>query len=758
MDEQDQKKSQKRLKYYRCLIFGLTFFGYATLHCARQSWSLMKANMESDSDISSTFLGYMDFAFLMSYSIGLATLGHYGDRMDLKYFTTIGMLCAVVCLMVVGILQTTGAVEGTTREVVFIIFWILNGLSQSTAMPGFVAAMGNWFGKKKRGLIMGFWIGTTNFGDIMGYTLGCVMSAGLNIQWGYVPIASATLIFIMVVNLFLFMKPYPEKIGIDAQAEWGSIMDDETKTEQQAQQELLKKFNSSLFSSVFSQKQPSNLSTDQDRTPVNFFNAWLIPNVAIYALLFSGLKSTVYCILFWLPTLLSTGGNHVSMVNKSVVCSLFDIGIFIGGMIVGQVTDRIRKRAVLMGPSILFSVGLMIVCLILNTDSPLANSILFFFIGIFLGGPYNVCQSAIMIDLAKQKALKNSADALSTVTSLIGKSIIAQLNLKQINPLVFQSHLNKQTNKQRIILNFNILSCFKQTIYLINFFDNLILIFKSQKMELELVLQPLLNLQSHMQVLVMYFGYSQVLLQFPQSYYLLQHSKMQLVCQEDNKEKNNITTTQKLILVRYYQKIVMMNNQYKINENIFQQKTSLQLKIQIDIYTEIHTYNLNFKDQFAYIILFYFSIQFITNYTKQINNQKLTNQLTSKLNICFLQIVSYNWMQILIQIKYSVYYKISKIQKVIYIYQPLYFILKGHFFQNNLGVRSLNQCGITVYTNHKQANQIMNQQLRVILFYTQKNKDNNQYLLNEILITELINQKKNQYYYKYSFLLLYNLI
>ncbi|KAL4498797.1 hypothetical protein ABPG73_003594 [Tetrahymena malaccensis] len=378
--------------------------------------------MESESDISSTFLGYMDFAFLMSYSIGLATLGHYGDRMNLKYFTTVGMFCAVICLLIVGILQTTGAVEGTTREVAFIILWVLNGLSQSTAMPGFVAAMGNWFGKKKRGLIMGFWIGTTNFGDIMGYTLGCVMSAGLNIHWGYVPIASATLIFIMVVSLFLFMQPYPEKIGIDAQAEWGSIMDDETKTEQQAQQDLLKKFNSSLFSSVFSQKKElsSNLSGEQEqKTPVNFLNAWLIPNVAIYALLFAGLKSTVYCILFWLPTLLSTGGNHVSMVNKSVVCSLFDIGIFIGGMIVGQVTDRIRKRAVLMGPSILFSVALMIVCLILNTDNATTNAFLFFFIGIFLGGPYNVCQSAIMIDLAKQKALKNSADALSTVTSLI---------------------------------------------------------------------------------------------------------------------------------------------------------------------------------------------------------------------------------------------------------------------------------------------------------------------------------------------------
>lgn len=215
MDQTEIAQQKSRLKRHRILIFGLTFMSYATLHCARQSWSFIKSNIDSDGDMDNKFLGYMDFAFLMSYAIGLATLGHYGDRMNLKYFTSMGMLAAVVCLMTVGILQTTGAIQGTAKQVVFLIIWIFNGLSQSTAMPGFVAAMGNWFGKKKRGIIMGIWIGTTNFGDIMGYILAGVMSAGLDVPWGYVPIASASLIFIMVICLILFMYPYPDQIGID---------------------------------------------------------------------------------------------------------------------------------------------------------------------------------------------------------------------------------------------------------------------------------------------------------------------------------------------------------------------------------------------------------------------------------------------------------------------------------------------------------------------------------------------------------------
>lgn len=131
-------------------------------------------------------------------------------------------------------------------------------------MPGFVAAMGNWFGSKKRGIIMGVWIGTTNFGDIMGYTLGGVMSAGLNIPWGYVPIASATLVFVMASSLLLFMYPYPDKIGVSTRNEWGSIFDDDGKTEEQAQLDLLKKFNSSMFSTITMPKKEAVSATSGD--------------------------------------------------------------------------------------------------------------------------------------------------------------------------------------------------------------------------------------------------------------------------------------------------------------------------------------------------------------------------------------------------------------------------------------------------------------------------------------------------------------
>jgi sugar phosphate permease len=42
-----------------------------------------------------------------------------------------------------------------------------------------------------------------------------------------------------------------------------------------------------------------------------------------------------------------------------------------------------------------------------------------FFVGFFLGGPYNIISAAVSIDLAKQPALSGQKKAIATVSSLI---------------------------------------------------------------------------------------------------------------------------------------------------------------------------------------------------------------------------------------------------------------------------------------------------------------------------------------------------
>ena len=51
------------------------------------------------------------------------------------------------------------------HSLVYLLFLqILGGLFQATGWPSVVAVMGNWFGKRKRGLIMGVWNAHTSIG------------------------------------------------------------------------------------------------------------------------------------------------------------------------------------------------------------------------------------------------------------------------------------------------------------------------------------------------------------------------------------------------------------------------------------------------------------------------------------------------------------------------------------------------------------------------------------------------------------------
>ena len=105
----------------------------------------------------------MDFIFLFSCAISFKIGGSLGDRYHLKYYLGLGMVPA-------SLFFSSIAVVGLTEfhnKVLFGFFMCLNGIFSSTAWPGLLATMGNWFGKGNRGLLMGFWSGNSNVTHII---------------------------------------------------------------------------------------------------------------------------------------------------------------------------------------------------------------------------------------------------------------------------------------------------------------------------------------------------------------------------------------------------------------------------------------------------------------------------------------------------------------------------------------------------------------------------------------------------------------
>jgi len=72
----------------------------------------------------------------------MMTLGNIVNKIQLKYFLTIGMILSSIFYMLVAFSYD---MTGSFNRVTIIIFMSLNGYFQCTGWPGAIGIMGNWF-------------------------------------------------------------------------------------------------------------------------------------------------------------------------------------------------------------------------------------------------------------------------------------------------------------------------------------------------------------------------------------------------------------------------------------------------------------------------------------------------------------------------------------------------------------------------------------------------------------------------------------
>merc|ERR1712109_219439 len=73
--------------------------------------------------------------------------GFVAERMDLRYFLSIGMLFSGIFVFLLGFAK----VAGIHKIAYFIGMQVLGGAFQAFGWPGVVTVMANWFGKGKKG-------------------------------------------------------------------------------------------------------------------------------------------------------------------------------------------------------------------------------------------------------------------------------------------------------------------------------------------------------------------------------------------------------------------------------------------------------------------------------------------------------------------------------------------------------------------------------------------------------------------------------
>ncbi|KAK5777506.1 hypothetical protein F383_05564 [Gossypium arboreum] len=433
------------LKSYRYIILLLTFIAYASYHASRKPSSIVKSVFYPESlknskvspwPVGNVFikeeefvsfdrnrvesqgwypfnqsdgtskLGEIDVAFLACYSSGMYVAGHLGDTLDLRLFLTTGMIGSGIFVGLFGM----GYFWNIHDFWFFLSMQMVAGLFQATGWPSVVAVVGNWFGKRKRGLIMGIWNAHTSVGNISGSLLA---AAVLDYGWGWSFIVPGALIASAGVLVYLFLPAYPEDIG------FSGITDSSPNLESLSQAEEDRTQKGPV---VKVEKSSGIKEGSGSRTGIGLFEACFIPGVIPFALCLFFSKLVAYTFLYWLPFYLSQteiGGEYMSVKSAGNLSTLFDVGGIAGGILAGYISDKLNARATTAATFMLAAIPSMLLYRTYGSISRTINILLMVVAGLFVNGPYALITTAVSADLGTHSSLRGDSRALATVTAII---------------------------------------------------------------------------------------------------------------------------------------------------------------------------------------------------------------------------------------------------------------------------------------------------------------------------------------------------
>uniref|UniRef100_A0A0A9DMB1 Major facilitator superfamily (MFS) profile domain-containing protein n=1 Tax=Arundo donax TaxID=35708 RepID=A0A0A9DMB1_ARUDO len=409
----------------QALVLILTFISYASYHAARKTTSVVKGVLDPktsnlgllqwprclyldkwhtadnntviyggwapfDSRDGTALLGDIDLAFLAIYAIGMFFVGHIGDRVDLRILLTAGMVGTGLFTAAFG----AGYWLNIHSFYYFLGIQLIAGLFQSTGWPSVVAVVGNWFGKRRRGLIMGIWNAHTSVGNISG---SLVAAAFLKFGWGWSFVVPGIMVALVGVMVFLFLPAGPEVIGTE-------------------EDHLKKSIKNKTVTPLL------EAQTDAEEKAVGFIEALRIPGVVPFALCLFFCKLVAYTFLYWLPFYIShtaVGGEYLSDSAAGALSTLFDFGGVIGGILAGYISDQLDARALTAASFMFFAIPALFFYRVYGSISLYWNAILMFITGMLVNGPYALITTAVSADLGTHSSLRGNYRALATVTAII---------------------------------------------------------------------------------------------------------------------------------------------------------------------------------------------------------------------------------------------------------------------------------------------------------------------------------------------------
>ncbi|XP_032663398.1 glucose-6-phosphate exchanger SLC37A2 isoform X1 [Odontomachus brunneus] len=446
--------------WHQAGILVITFLAYTCYHLTRKPISVVKNILSQncsgispssdipandsihwcdwvpfDTDDAPALLGLLDSSFLFAYAAAMFLSGFIAERVNLRYFLSLGMIASGISCYLFGIARP----YNIHSLWYFILVQAAGGIFQTTGWPGVVTVMGNWFGKSKRGFIFGVWNSHTSLGNILG---SLIAAKYVEHDWGLSFMVPGAIMGLVGFVVFLFLVPNPTDVGcsppnshVYRKIEASNSSDDDVYADvgdgphitgedrviyrcvYREQVAVDDPNNSRSESSPMLSGHQRIYSASQD-SAIGFVGAMKIPGVIEYSLSLFFAKLVSYTFLYWLPLYIAASTTYGTTLS-AYLSVLFDVGGIVGAIAAGVLSDYSGMSALTC--VIMFGLTfptLFIYDYVRNTSLGV-NVILLLLAGLLVNGPYALITTAVSTELGTHPSLGDNSKALATVTAII---------------------------------------------------------------------------------------------------------------------------------------------------------------------------------------------------------------------------------------------------------------------------------------------------------------------------------------------------
>ena len=380
--------------------FLVVFLVYVCMYLIRNNLKAGQPLLKETLDFTTSELGYIGFAFSVTYAFGKTILGYFVDGRNAKRIVSLLLILSAVMVLGIGAVLLSG---GKSFGAVLVL-WGLSGFFQAPGGPSAYATISKWTPATKRGRYLGFWNMSHNIG---GAIAGILALWGANTFFGGnvagMFIVPAVIALLAGVLLLFLGKDEPEELG------WNTIEDifEEQKTQDDAEVEKMSKFE------IFKQYVVKN--------PWVWILA--VANVFVYIVRI-GVDN-------WAP-LYVTEALHFSMTDAVNTIFYFEMGALFGSLSWGYISDLLKGRRAIVA----------VICLCLTAFAVLgyryATSVLMinvslFVLGILIFGP-QLLIGVSLVGFVPKKAIAVANGLSGTFGYLFGDSTAKVMLAKIADP------------------------------------------------------------------------------------------------------------------------------------------------------------------------------------------------------------------------------------------------------------------------------------------------------------------------------------